>query len=253
MSPPSFPLLRLNRGGYEDEAEHNSLKPPPSETMGSKFGAASLQALAEYLCSLAPPGSGPIVLATLQGWSTQQVPRKAGSTGGQIDTYYVSGDGKRFRSRTDVARHFGLVVRTPRVAKAKAGEGNAGVAGAKAEKPPKVPKEKKPRRSKKEKANAPEPPKKLPSLPPLVPVLSGLPEEARSAALIVWQFSCTFASTLDLEPIPLQQLTRELTDKSTTATCVGGSLGALHVALLRMLVRAASASRPSPSCQGAGG
>ena len=209
--------------------------------MGSKFGQATLQSLAEYLCSLAPPGSGPAVFATLQTWSTQQVPRKAGSTTGQLDTYYVSGDGKRFRSRTDVARHFGLVVRTPRVAKDKAEDGSpSGEKAAKPEKPPKVPKERKPRRSsKKDKPNAPEPPKKLPALPPLIPVLAGLPEEARTAALIVWQFSCTFASTLDLEPIPLQQLTRELADRATTATCVGGSLGALHVALLKMLVRAA--------------
>ena len=82
--------------------------------MGSKFGAASLQALAEYLTSIAPPGSGPAVFATLQGWHTTQVARKGGKTTGQCDTYYVASDGKRFRSRTDVARHFGLVQKPQR-------------------------------------------------------------------------------------------------------------------------------------------
>ena len=44
----------------------------------------------------------------VDGWYTRTEVRQAGSTAGSCDTYFFSPAGKRFRSRVEVARHFGL-------------------------------------------------------------------------------------------------------------------------------------------------
>ena len=53
----------------------------------------------------------------VDGWTTKTEVRKEGSSAGTSDTYFINQNGKRFRSRTEIARFFGLEV-APRSSKA---------------------------------------------------------------------------------------------------------------------------------------
>ena len=44
------------------------------------------------------------------GWYARTEARKAGNSAGTYDTYFFAPDGKRFRSRAEIARHFKLEV-----------------------------------------------------------------------------------------------------------------------------------------------
>ncbi|GMH72094.1 hypothetical protein TrLO_g6971 [Triparma laevis f. longispina] len=50
----------------------------------------------------------------LKGWYVTIESRKTGTTQGSSDTYYFSPKNKKFRSRTEVARHFGLIAGAPK-------------------------------------------------------------------------------------------------------------------------------------------
>ena len=61
-----------------------------------------LRTLAEYLESCG--GSRDLV----DGWYTKTEVRREGNSAGTIDTYFFNVEGKRFRSRGEIARFFGL-------------------------------------------------------------------------------------------------------------------------------------------------
>ena len=57
--------------------------------------------------------------ALLEGWTVKIEQRMTGNSAGQLDAYWYSPKGKKFRSRNEVARHLGLAAAPPPVKKAK--------------------------------------------------------------------------------------------------------------------------------------
>ena len=53
----------------------------------------------------------------MEGWYTKTETRKEGSTAGTFDTYFFSPEGKRFRSKAEIARHFNLDAAPPKSAR----------------------------------------------------------------------------------------------------------------------------------------
>eukprot|EP00434_Breviolum_minutum_P025594 symbB.v1.2.022612.t2/scaffold2017.1/size92264/3 len=49
------------------------------------------------------------ILRFSQGWTIKTKVRKKGTSAGQVDVYWFSKSGEKFRSMPEVARHFGLV------------------------------------------------------------------------------------------------------------------------------------------------
>lgn len=74
---------------------------PDSMDSGER-SAKLLQTLAEYLESCGGQQS------LVDGWYTKTEYRNQGATTGTYDSYFVSPQGKRFRSRAEIARYFAL-------------------------------------------------------------------------------------------------------------------------------------------------
>ncbi|KAL6776420.1 hypothetical protein ACKKBG_A21055 [Auxenochlorella protothecoides x Auxenochlorella symbiontica] len=85
-------------------------EPPPATSPGQKEGSAekTVEPLIRLREFFKRQG------ATLEeGWSIEIKHRSGGSTAGTTDTYYHSPKGKRYRSRVEIARDYGLVVEPP--------------------------------------------------------------------------------------------------------------------------------------------
>ncbi|KOO53197.1 myb domain-containing protein, partial [Chrysochromulina tobinii] len=87
-----------------------SAVPPPPKKLRTSFDPAQeaersvklLASLAEYLENCG--GSTEMI----NGWYTKTEFRKEGATAGTYDSYFFNAQGKRFRSRAEIARHFNL-------------------------------------------------------------------------------------------------------------------------------------------------
>jgi len=105
-APPPHPPPRPPRAATP-AADSRARSVSPAELEQSS--AQRLEGLRRYVSCIGGHGPhGSVGRALLDGWVARSEVRKAGSTAGTVDTYFFNPEGKKFRSRVDVARFLGL-------------------------------------------------------------------------------------------------------------------------------------------------
>jgi len=97
--PPPAPAARVPKRAAGGAPKAPRPPPEPNNTAASRRAIAALTA---HICACG--GTAEL----LAGWFAHSEVRKEGATAGTSDTYFFTPEGKRFRSRAEVARSFGL-------------------------------------------------------------------------------------------------------------------------------------------------